>query len=147
MWADFVAMTALTISNAFNREGPTHDEREQEYIRTIKQYSKPEQEWHQMNGTYFSVDNAGYASGKAEWWSNVYDQQMYANIPAPRAEIADSYKLEDAAKKATFDKVHNPDGESTPNITWSGTMMWATNGAPNVSVSLSSTEWGGCRNP
>ncbi len=37
-WADFVAMSALTISNAFDREGPTHDEREQEYIRTIKRY-------------------------------------------------------------------------------------------------------------
>lgn len=44
VWADFVAMTALTIANAFDREGPTHDEREQEYIRTIKRYSKREQE-------------------------------------------------------------------------------------------------------
>lgn len=44
VWADFVAMTALTISNAFDREGPTHDNREQEYIRTIKRYSKAEQE-------------------------------------------------------------------------------------------------------
>lgn len=37
-------MTALTLANAFDREGPTHDEREQEYIRTIKRYSKAEQE-------------------------------------------------------------------------------------------------------
>lgn len=44
VWADFVAMTALTISNAFDREGPTHDDREQQYIRTIKRYSKNEQE-------------------------------------------------------------------------------------------------------
>lgn len=44
VWADFVAMTALTIANAFDREGPTHDEREEEYIRTIKRYSKAEQE-------------------------------------------------------------------------------------------------------
>lgn len=44
VWADFVAMTALTIANAFDREGPTHDDREQEYIRTIKRYSKSEQE-------------------------------------------------------------------------------------------------------
>ena len=44
VWADFVAMTALTLANAFDREGPTHDEREQEYIRTIKRYSKAEQE-------------------------------------------------------------------------------------------------------
>lgn len=43
-WADFVAMSALTISNALDREGATHDEREQEYIRTIKRYSKVEQE-------------------------------------------------------------------------------------------------------
>jgi len=44
VWADFVAMTALTIANAFDREGQTHDDREQEYIRTIKRYSKNEQE-------------------------------------------------------------------------------------------------------
>lgn len=44
VWADFVAMTALTIANAFDREGPTHDDREQQYIRTIKRYSKNEQE-------------------------------------------------------------------------------------------------------
>ncbi len=44
VWADFVAMTALTIANAFDREGQTHDDREQQYIRTIKRYSKNEQE-------------------------------------------------------------------------------------------------------
>lgn len=44
VWADFVTMIAITLSNAFDREGPTHDAREQEYLRTIKQYSKPEQE-------------------------------------------------------------------------------------------------------
>jgi len=44
VWADFVAMSAMTISNAFDREGPTHDEREQAYINTIKRYSKTEQE-------------------------------------------------------------------------------------------------------
>lgn len=44
VWADFVTMSALTISNGFDREGPTHDEREQEYIRIIKRYSKAEQQ-------------------------------------------------------------------------------------------------------
>lgn len=44
VWADFVAMAALAISNAFDREGPTHDSREQEYIRTIKRYNRNEQE-------------------------------------------------------------------------------------------------------
>lgn len=44
VWADFVAMTALTIAHAFDREDQTHDDREQEYIRTIKRYSKNEQE-------------------------------------------------------------------------------------------------------
>lgn len=43
-WADFVSMVAITISNAFDQEGPTHDDREQEYIRTIKRYTKAEQE-------------------------------------------------------------------------------------------------------
>ena len=31
-WTDFVVMSATTIANAFDREGPTHDEREQKYI-------------------------------------------------------------------------------------------------------------------
>lgn len=44
VWADFMAMAAITISNAFDREGPTHDDREQLYIRTIKRYTKTEQE-------------------------------------------------------------------------------------------------------
>lgn len=43
-WTDFVAMSATTIANAFDQEGPTHDEREQKYINTIKRYSKAEQE-------------------------------------------------------------------------------------------------------
>lgn len=43
-WADFVAMSATTIANGFDREGPTHDEREQQYIKTIKRYSRAEQE-------------------------------------------------------------------------------------------------------
>lgn len=43
-WADFVAMSALAISNGFDREGPTHDDREQQYLRTIKRYSKSEQQ-------------------------------------------------------------------------------------------------------
>lgn len=38
VWTDFVTMAALTISNAFDREGPTHDDREQQYLRTIKRY-------------------------------------------------------------------------------------------------------------
>lgn len=44
VWADFMAMAAITISNAFDREGPTHDDREQQYIRTIERYTKAEQE-------------------------------------------------------------------------------------------------------
>lgn len=37
-------MAAQAISNAFDREGATHDERERQYISTIKRYSKAEQE-------------------------------------------------------------------------------------------------------
>lgn len=44
VWADFISMAAITISNAFDREGPTHDDREQQYLRTIKRYTKAEQE-------------------------------------------------------------------------------------------------------
>ncbi len=43
-WADFVSMSALAISNAFDQEGPAHDEREPAYINPIKRYSKAEQE-------------------------------------------------------------------------------------------------------
>lgn len=42
-WADFVTMSAITISNSLDREGETHDQREQEYLRIINRYSKPEQ--------------------------------------------------------------------------------------------------------
>ena len=44
VWADFVAMSAITISNAFDREGKTHDDREKQYIRAIKGYNQGEQQ-------------------------------------------------------------------------------------------------------
>lgn len=44
VWADFVAMAAIAISNAFDREGKTHDDREKQYIRTIKRYNQTEQQ-------------------------------------------------------------------------------------------------------
>ncbi|MDE6261224.1 MAG: SAM-dependent methyltransferase [Oscillospiraceae bacterium] len=44
VWADFVVMSAIAISNAFNPKGPTHDAREQEYMRTIQRYTKAEQQ-------------------------------------------------------------------------------------------------------
>lgn len=44
VWADFVAMSATAISNAFDREGETHDEREKQYIHTIKRYNQTEQQ-------------------------------------------------------------------------------------------------------
>lgn len=44
VWADFVAMCAITISNAFDREGKTHDDREKQYIRTNNGYSQGEQQ-------------------------------------------------------------------------------------------------------
>lgn len=44
VWADFVAMSAIAISNAFDQKGPTHDAREQEYMRTIQRYAKAEQQ-------------------------------------------------------------------------------------------------------
>ena len=43
-WADFVAMSALAISNALDREGPTHDDREKQYLNTIRRYSTAEQQ-------------------------------------------------------------------------------------------------------
>ncbi len=44
VWADFVSMAAITIPNAFDREGETHDDRETQYIRTIKRYNQTEQQ-------------------------------------------------------------------------------------------------------
>lgn len=44
VWADFVAMSAIAISNAFDQQGPTHDAREQEYMRMIQRYNKTEQQ-------------------------------------------------------------------------------------------------------
>lgn len=44
VWADFIAMAATTISNVFDRDGPIHNDREQQYIRTIKRYTKEEQQ-------------------------------------------------------------------------------------------------------
>lgn len=43
-WADFIAMSAMAISNAFDQQGPTHDAREQEYLKTIQRYTKEEQQ-------------------------------------------------------------------------------------------------------
>lgn len=37
-------MAATAISNAFDREGKTHDDREKQYIRTIKGYNEAEQQ-------------------------------------------------------------------------------------------------------
>ncbi len=43
-WTDFVTMSAIAISNAFDLEGTTHDAREREYLNIIKQYKKREQQ-------------------------------------------------------------------------------------------------------
>ena len=37
-------MAAITISNAFDREDKTHDDREKQYMRTIKGYNQGEQQ-------------------------------------------------------------------------------------------------------
>lgn len=42
VWADFVAMFACAISNALDKEGTVHDDREQQYQRIIKRYSERE---------------------------------------------------------------------------------------------------------
>lgn len=44
VWADFIAMAAISISNVFDREGKSHEEREKQYIRTIKGYNEAEQQ-------------------------------------------------------------------------------------------------------
>lgn len=43
-WSDFVLLSALSISNAMDREGETHEDREREYLETIRKYTKTEQQ-------------------------------------------------------------------------------------------------------
>lgn len=43
VWADFIAMSAIAIVNTFDPQGPTHDTREQEYLKIIQRYTKAEQ--------------------------------------------------------------------------------------------------------
>lgn len=40
VWADFTAMSALVLANAFDQQGSVHDDREQQYINTVRRYSK-----------------------------------------------------------------------------------------------------------
>lgn len=42
VWADFVTLSAIAICNALDREGPTHDAREKEYMSIIQKYSPEE---------------------------------------------------------------------------------------------------------
>lgn len=42
VWADFITMSALAISNTFDREGETHDEREKQYMELICAYTNEE---------------------------------------------------------------------------------------------------------
>ena len=44
VWADFVTMAALSIANALERQGETHDKREKEYLGIINRYTKTEQQ-------------------------------------------------------------------------------------------------------
>lgn len=44
VWADFVTMSALSIVNALERQGETHDKREKEYLGIINRYTKTEQQ-------------------------------------------------------------------------------------------------------
>lgn len=44
VWADFVSMAAISISNVVDREGKTHDDREKQYLRTIQGYNQTEQQ-------------------------------------------------------------------------------------------------------
>ena len=42
VWSDFIAMSATATSNAFDREGPTHDNRENQYMELARAYKKDE---------------------------------------------------------------------------------------------------------
>ena len=42
VWSDFIAMSAIVISNAFDQEGPVHDDREKQYMELARGYTKDE---------------------------------------------------------------------------------------------------------
>ena len=42
VWSDFITMSATAISNTFDREGPTHDERKRQYMELSHGYTKDE---------------------------------------------------------------------------------------------------------
>lgn len=44
VWADFLTLSAIAISNLLDREGKIHDDREKEYLSIIKQYSPQERQ-------------------------------------------------------------------------------------------------------
>ena len=42
VWSDFITVSASAISNTFDREGPTHDEREKQYMELSRGYTNDE---------------------------------------------------------------------------------------------------------
>ena len=42
VWSDFITMSATAISNALDREGPVHDDREKQYMELVRGYTKDE---------------------------------------------------------------------------------------------------------
>ena len=42
VWSDFITMSATAISNACDREGPIHDDREKQYMEIVHNYTKDE---------------------------------------------------------------------------------------------------------
>ena len=42
VWSDFITMSATAISNAFDQEGPVHDDREKQYMELVRGYTKDE---------------------------------------------------------------------------------------------------------
>ena len=42
VWSDFITVSATAISNAFDREGPTHDDREKQYMELARAYTNDE---------------------------------------------------------------------------------------------------------
>ena len=42
VWSDFITMSATAISNAFDQEGPVHDDREKQHMELVRGYTKDE---------------------------------------------------------------------------------------------------------
>lgn len=128
--------------------GTPDDSKEYRGPGDISVDDKPDRQWYANLpvDTYHATDNTGgkyNASIRAPQGIDG-DLQMGYNVKAPYDNGGEGaeHMLYYAVSDSKFATVHKQGDASTPKITWTGLAMWAENGSPYVSMSLSSTEWG-----